>query len=377
MAYKLENKNNTSSPNITYPYGDIKDDSGANDGTPVDRVVYGDFHQFFAKLADEAGVELNDSPDNATNGFQYFESLQKLNNERQIANNGVFNYDSDSLDVDPLEVNSVLKRITVSENNIYAQAEDGGDIKIFQISKSTNLEIGSITVGGNPEYNGESKDIFFDDTSGMLYVLFQNGVNPGFLVYDESLVYQPLLSVTNTGSVFTAEAIAVNSNSVLICGDDGANGHYIVYPKSTLIKLVKTSSDTLLYKEIYVNPRGNSVQIIGSNGADLVCAVWLSGEKVSNINISSNNKFSIIYYDLFTNRFYAKGAESSLTQEVMTECMSNYPIGSSDLNVKGVDSFNLVSDTGSAYPLSDLVFYKNEIYSISKLGHTRKYVRTI
>lgn len=75
MAYKLEDKPNVVAPNGTYPYGAIKDNSGSGDGTPVNAVVYGDFHQFFARLMAIAGLVANGLPDNAVNGFQLFTAL--------------------------------------------------------------------------------------------------------------------------------------------------------------------------------------------------------------------------------------------------------------------------------------------------------------
>jgi hypothetical protein len=78
MAYKITTKPNTIAPSAEYPFGDIRNNTGGNNGTPVNRLVYADFHQFFAKMAAEAAVTLNDLPDNATNGFQFFEALQNV-----------------------------------------------------------------------------------------------------------------------------------------------------------------------------------------------------------------------------------------------------------------------------------------------------------
>jgi len=78
MAYKITTKPNTFPIDSDYPFGDIKDNTGGNNGTPVNRLVYADFHQFFAKMAAEAAVTLNDLPDNAANGFQFFEALQNV-----------------------------------------------------------------------------------------------------------------------------------------------------------------------------------------------------------------------------------------------------------------------------------------------------------
>jgi len=79
MAIKLTNKTNTLIPNSDYPFGGIKDESapGANDGTPINTNVYGDFHQFFEKLMNYGAVTHNNTPDNETNGYQLFIALQK------------------------------------------------------------------------------------------------------------------------------------------------------------------------------------------------------------------------------------------------------------------------------------------------------------
>lgn len=78
MAIKLLDKPNVESVSYDYPYGNIKDNPGDNTGTPVNKLVYADFHQFFAKLMDDAGISYNGLPDNATDGFQYFLALQKV-----------------------------------------------------------------------------------------------------------------------------------------------------------------------------------------------------------------------------------------------------------------------------------------------------------
>ena len=94
MAYILELKTNASGATGTYPYGDIVDDTGAGDGVPVDRNVYADFHQFFARLIDQAdnpAVVINNLAENAANGFQFYEALlatrttQSITNQSQIA----------------------------------------------------------------------------------------------------------------------------------------------------------------------------------------------------------------------------------------------------------------------------------------------------
>lgn len=81
MARSLASKPNVQAPAPgSYPYGRIKDNSGINDGTPIDEEVYGDFHQFFARLLARTNVTANGLPENGVDGFQYNEALEKLIN---------------------------------------------------------------------------------------------------------------------------------------------------------------------------------------------------------------------------------------------------------------------------------------------------------
>ena len=75
MAIQLEDKQNVNAPDGTFPYGDVRDNDGSNNGTPLNRAVLSDYFQFFAKLLDAAGITPNDLLENQTNGFQYFDSL--------------------------------------------------------------------------------------------------------------------------------------------------------------------------------------------------------------------------------------------------------------------------------------------------------------
>lgn len=75
MAIGLQNTDNTEAPSSDYPYGRVKDNPGNQTGTPANRKTLGDFHQFFARLLDQAGIAPNGLPDNDYSGFQYYEAL--------------------------------------------------------------------------------------------------------------------------------------------------------------------------------------------------------------------------------------------------------------------------------------------------------------
>lgn len=75
MARSLASKPNVIAPGGNYPYGRIRDDDGTGNGTPVNELVYGDFHQFFARLMALAAVTPNDFPENNADGFQLITAL--------------------------------------------------------------------------------------------------------------------------------------------------------------------------------------------------------------------------------------------------------------------------------------------------------------
>lgn len=67
---------NHESTSSDFPYGNVKDNSGANDGTPVNKLVFSDIFQFFNRLAALASVVANGLPENVTNSFQMITALQ-------------------------------------------------------------------------------------------------------------------------------------------------------------------------------------------------------------------------------------------------------------------------------------------------------------
>ncbi len=75
MAIDLENKQNVDPATPTFPFGDVKDNTGANDGTPYDRAFMSDYIQFFHKLFAEAGLVYNGLLESDIDGFQFFEAF--------------------------------------------------------------------------------------------------------------------------------------------------------------------------------------------------------------------------------------------------------------------------------------------------------------
>lgn len=71
----LKDKQNVVAPAAPFIYGDIKDDTGLNDGTLLDRATHSDIHQFFEKMFADSGRTATGVLDNATNGWQLWDAL--------------------------------------------------------------------------------------------------------------------------------------------------------------------------------------------------------------------------------------------------------------------------------------------------------------
>ncbi|MFN0254512.1 hypothetical protein [Pedobacter ureilyticus] len=71
MATNKKNAPNIDlSDNENYPDGRIQDNTGSGNGTPVNRLLYSDIHEFFAKLMRLGNIPYNGLPDNEANTHQ-------------------------------------------------------------------------------------------------------------------------------------------------------------------------------------------------------------------------------------------------------------------------------------------------------------------
>lgn len=85
MASNKKDAPNIDNSDLTnYPDGRIRDNSGAGDGTPVNRLIYSDLHEFFAKIMRLAGLVYNGLPDNESNGYQLVEAAVALAGKNDI-----------------------------------------------------------------------------------------------------------------------------------------------------------------------------------------------------------------------------------------------------------------------------------------------------
>jgi hypothetical protein len=75
---RLVTKVNVAGASGTYPFGDSQDDTGTNNGTPLNRERFSDWDQAVEKIFDASGIVANGLDDNATNGFQLYNAFRKL-----------------------------------------------------------------------------------------------------------------------------------------------------------------------------------------------------------------------------------------------------------------------------------------------------------
>lgn len=84
LAIGIENYPNITAADAYFPDGSIRDKTPSLPGTPVNKTVYDDIHQFFAKLLRIAGITASGIPENEYSGFQYVEALKKVTRPYKI-----------------------------------------------------------------------------------------------------------------------------------------------------------------------------------------------------------------------------------------------------------------------------------------------------
>lgn len=182
MAIKLEDKPGVQAPNAAYPFGRPKDNSGSNDGMPLNVLTHGDFHQFFAKMMDDAGISYNGLPDNNTDGFQYWLALVEA-----VKNNCNFYTDISASVTENSNITPITKVVRQYSN---------GDIMV----KFTGTITGNISVL-SPILSG-------------LPVGLQNIVLP-FYVQNGFSTPVALNGTTGSGNISNNQAVAVASYNLI------------------------------------------------------------------------------------------------------------------------------------------------------------------
>lgn len=126
-----------------YPDKRIRNNDGSGNGTPVTEAVYGDIHEFFARIMRLAGTTYNGLPDNVTNGYQLVDAFSFLPNK----NNFIYNLSSVggllslSLKLSKLKTDEFL--ICQASSNLGTETQiKGSDAVVFPIVSKGNFKIG-------------------------------------------------------------------------------------------------------------------------------------------------------------------------------------------------------------------------------------------
>lgn len=91
MAIGIQNFQNIIPPSTDYPSGRIKDDTGIEDGTPVNQETNSDIQEFFAKMMRQAGIDPNGLPDNEYSGNQYWQAFERFLSKHSDVSDSDFN----------------------------------------------------------------------------------------------------------------------------------------------------------------------------------------------------------------------------------------------------------------------------------------------
>ena len=151
---RLVNKPDIEAPSIDYPFGSIQDDSAGIDGTPLNRLVHSDQHQFFEKLIEDGEVTANNLPDNSLNGYQLNEALDNVIAFRDIGLVQSINQNTDPTQVWQFYYKNIIN--TTGNSNLPATVSstwtwgDGGVIYNYKVYNSSNgtttLNVGEFLV---------------------------------------------------------------------------------------------------------------------------------------------------------------------------------------------------------------------------------------
>lgn len=206
MAIKLQNKPNVDAPDVTYPYGNIKDDTGSNDGTPLNKLVHADFHQFFAKILDIGEtvgyLTPNGLPENDDNGFQY---VLSLNTASRIANRTLLFYIVQCLIGNDFD--------NTKPYVLYGLTDNGSAIA------GGTLFYGGVIYGcGGLAYGAVVNDLQFNQT-GENTLAITDSATPGLFQYSDVIFLNPeWTAFTPTLEGRTSAGALVASGAVLVSG---------------------------------------------------------------------------------------------------------------------------------------------------------------
>lgn len=149
--------NKATVPNIdnsdpaNFPNARIKDNDGTGNGTPVNRLVYSDLHEYFAKLMRLAAIAYNGLPDSEGNGYQLIDAAIALAGKNDfITALNTINILVAGVATDVISVPLKLSTLKVNEALICKATFNHTDETLIQGSEPA---LQTVTFGGNFKTN--------------------------------------------------------------------------------------------------------------------------------------------------------------------------------------------------------------------------------
>lgn len=216
MARDIENDlTNVNPADGTNPYGNIRDKSSptATDGTPVNEAMLGDICVFFQKLLDEGNIQANNQPENAVNGFQFFDALLNLQSvtSGQPAENFIAR--------DPFTIQSGSPNTGAITD---LAVNNDGTVVVFVGASGTDRIMVSVDGGfnfnnaGDPLTQGNYVAVCHSPTLDIFVAGTNNNSGTTSLIYSADGVNWTVGSFPNLGSVFVS--FIEESNGTFIAG---------------------------------------------------------------------------------------------------------------------------------------------------------------
>jgi hypothetical protein len=194
MGRLLTNKTNVDNADADYPNGRIKDDTGSNNGTPVDEDVYGDLHQTEERGVQEArdweaDVQMDRNADSRLNDYQFFQARRKNQPVAELYKNGYF---TDVLT--NLGAVDFVADCFVFQGELYVADQGSNDVEVFKLQTGAAAR----TIGNGVFGDVNSIQIIATGSfgEGLLYGL--DNVNNDIRVFNATTGARQLADEINT-----------------------------------------------------------------------------------------------------------------------------------------------------------------------------------
>ena len=336
----LQSKPNIIAPTVDFPFGQIKDDSGNNDGVPVDEQVYGDFHQFFEKLMSDGGVTANGLPDNETNGFQLNEALHNVAVVPALSYLGTF---ADAIDFDADYISpDIIEAFDADNDNVFIGKVNGSSRSIDKLNIKTQLSVGLVVTGTD-----NSGGLSVDETHVWI---FTDGTTKKVRAFDKNTGAEDLTKAVTLPTKTYAGFVAPNISGFFYIADntDGTIRGFAKLDGSALPTIGVALSEI---KDMDVN----NGRLFTINATDSTCIMYeaLLGFVLGTFEVTLNPTATMKSIEVFAGRIYVLHGDlanntipvfnADTFEELLTQKRALDGIGGGIQNIKVAGNYRYVN----------------------------------